>query len=269
LIAVLCLVLFCLHRRKKAKKNRAPSTPAAPPAELAVTQYPHEMSSPGASKYVSAHERSVPNELPIYSGPAAVQTRTTSHDHAALYDSEPLHVYESTQSHPAGSYSSPQNLRYDQSSQSPLHSPNNTELFFPQEHDMYNAQQGSWNQQASPPQQAPVRQRQYSYPTPTSPQQPANDHAQQQSQVYYPPPQDSAHPQHSRPSASDQGGSPTGTHYSDSTRHGNTPIISTMTTPAQFYAQPVPVRYSADNNDTRYSPVDERRTNTTSNRWNT
>jgi len=70
LIALLGLVLLCLHRRKKAKKTGMYEATSAPPAELAVAQYPYEMASTSGDKYESTHAHPPPNELPAYSGQA-------------------------------------------------------------------------------------------------------------------------------------------------------------------------------------------------------
>jgi hypothetical protein len=252
LIVILCLILFCLHRRKKAQKNGASNNWTVPPTELAASQLPQEMSSSGAGKYVSTHERPSPNELPSYSGLATVQSRTTGSDHGSSNISNQLQAYNSTPRHPTEPYSSLRNIEHDQQPRSPLRSPYNAELFFPQDydHDAHNAQQ------VSLPQQRPVRQRQYSYPTTTSPQQAMDTYTQQYAQVYYPPPQDSSHsPQDLHPLAIGREGSRTGEQDIIETQHGNTHVISTSTTPAHFYAQPVAMRVSGDHSGGKYSPV--------------
>ncbi|KAH8730040.1 hypothetical protein GQ44DRAFT_816576 [Phaeosphaeriaceae sp. PMI808] len=244
LIAILSLILFCLHRHKKAKKEQSREVPA-PPAELAVTHFPHEMSTTGARKYVSVHEQSHSNGHSTYSGLAPTHSRTASYDHHSPNSPSTPQIY-----------SSPKDYRYAQASTSPPQSPNNAELFLPDDNAVYDAQRGSWVPQAGQPTQAPVKQQQYSYHTPTSPQQTSDfsPHEQYQSQVYYPPPQEqSRNPRYSPPSPIEQqSGSLAGTQYSSDTRHGNTPNMSTMTTPAQFYAQPVPTRNPAANDSGGY-----------------
>jgi hypothetical protein len=155
LIAILCLTLFCLNRRKKAKKNGVHEAPSAPPAELANNQYhPHEMSTTtNASKYVAAHDRASPNELPAYSGYGQTHPQEPSYDHSPSNSQSLSQPYGYTASHSAGPHGSPQNTGYDQSHSSPVRSPNTADLHFPSDHATYNTQQGS----------------QYSYPTPTSP----------------------------------------------------------------------------------------------------
>jgi hypothetical protein len=182
------------------------------------------MATSTASKYVSAHERLNSNELPAYSGHAAPRTRQAN-------DSAPHHPIEL--------YNSPVYRGTEESSQTPLRSPNNTELFFPRTNEAYDVQQGAWSQQASPQHHRPVRQ--HSYPTPTTPQQPIA--SAQQAQIYYPPPAGSPHSPHiPHPSPSDQGGSPSWNQYHGDTQHGDAPVGSSRSTQAEFYAQPVAVR---------------------------
>ncbi|KAF2847935.1 hypothetical protein T440DRAFT_455188 [Plenodomus tracheiphilus IPT5] len=74
-IAILSLILFCLHRRKKAMRKEAAEEqlPTPPPAELAATTFPHEMSTSTASKYIAMHER------PPYSGTDQLDSHAVSH----------------------------------------------------------------------------------------------------------------------------------------------------------------------------------------------
>ncbi|KAH3917053.1 hypothetical protein HBH56_051690 [Parastagonospora nodorum] len=161
LIALLSLVLFCLYRRKKAKKTGVHQAPSAPPAELAVSQHPYEMSTTGGSKYKSTHAHSFPNELPAYSGQAPVHPRpmicepTRSHESSASQG----HVFMASQS--AASHESSPQARY--SHHSPNHSLNGAEPYFASEHTTFNVQQNNSQQRAS------TMERRYSYPTPISP----------------------------------------------------------------------------------------------------
>lgn len=239
LIAILSLILFCFHRRKKTKKAQPLERPSAPPAELDITPFPQEMATTGTSKYVAAHERSLSNDHSAYSGVAPGQSRTTSYDHSPPHHTMPPQQYQTTSYPPVTQYNSTQDSVYNQPYQSPRRSPHHhAELFLPNSHVASNEQHESWSQHSSPPTQTTTRQRQYSQPSPASPQ--AHLNAPPQSQVYYPPPQDHEyHAQHTHPSSPAHRGSPTSTQYSGETQHGNTPNISTMTTPAQFYAQPV------------------------------
>jgi hypothetical protein len=241
LIAILCLVLFCLRRRKTTNKNRGHEPPSVPPAELAVTQFPHEMPTSDVNKYLSAHERASPNEMPGYTGYALAQSHPPGYGHSSPHASDPPQTYETMSPYTDGHH---QGSGYGHSSHSPLRSPNNVEPYFPSNHVAHDAQQGNWGQQPSPSEQG--RQRQYSYPTPSSPYDTTTSTGQQQSQVYYPPPQEPDHGAHR--SLSDHRGSPDGdAHY------GNMPPMSTTTTPANFYAQSVPqgVPASSDEYDRR------------------
>jgi hypothetical protein len=265
LIVILCLILFCLHRRKKAKDNGAPNNSTAPSTGQAAPQSPQEMSTSGAVKYVPAHEQPSLNELPAYSGLAAVHSRTTSSDQASsINTSNQLQAYNSTQRYLTEVYSSLRNNEHDQSSQSPLRSPNNAELFSLQNHD----HEAHDAQQANMLHQTPAGQRQYSYPTPTSPQQTVDMYTQQHPQTYYPPPRSSSYSlQDSRPLATDQGGSPTDGRYIKETQYRSTPFTDTSNTLAQGFTQPVPIRVPGDSSGARYSAAIPRPEHTTSNQW--
>lgn len=216
LIAILALILFCLHRRKKAKKAAGQNVPAAPPAELDVTSIPNEMSTTNASKYVAAHERPYPNELPAYSGPSTVIAGSGNYGHTNLHASYP------------SQYGSPEETGHTHLSNSPLRSPHNTEPYFPNS----DAQQGTWYPQAGLSPQLSNTQRQHSYPTPTSPQQ-AMRTPSHESQTYYPPPQAA----NSRQSPHENyRGSPESTPYSDEPLYRDAPAGSTSATPAHFYS---------------------------------
>lgn len=154
LIAILGLILLCLHRRKEAKKAGVHEAPSAPPTELAVNPYhPHEMSTTTASKYVSAHEPPGLNELPAYSGLGQTQPGHAGYDQTPSNNSNLSQGHGYTASHSAGSHGLPQDTGYHQPHHSPLRSPNTAELYFPSDHATHDTQQGS----------------QRSYPTPTSP----------------------------------------------------------------------------------------------------
>jgi hypothetical protein len=235
LIAILCTILFCLHRRKKAKKESVHNPPSAPPAELAVTQFPHEMGTSGISKYMSAHGRSNPNELPAHSEYALEQSHTTSYGYASPNASDPAQMYGSTSLYTDDFHGSPQSSGYGHS---PLRSPNNPELYFPSDHTAHDTQQDLWDRQSSLAHQTQGGRRQHSYPTPTSPYDTTNASVQQQPQVYYPPPQDSS--QGTQHSPIIHRGSPADRQYSGDAQYGDTSLISTTNTPANLYAQSAP-----------------------------
>lgn len=250
LIGILCLILFCLHRRKKANKNGGQGAPAPSPAELAVTPIPHEMSTPEPNKYMSVDERPGPNIHMAYSAIAPLHSRSPSHDYTSAYSAQTPPSYGSAPTFAAGTYHPSDEGAYTRVSQQSPTLQNNTELFFPDDGTTRNSQAASWGQNGNIQQNA-ASQRHYSYPTPTSPLQQSSIPAssQGQPQIYYPPPQDPrTYSQGSQPSFSQQRGSPTGTQHSGGTPQGHTPNMSTMNTPAQFYPQPAPVRPSGGSN---------------------
>jgi hypothetical protein len=222
LIAILGLILFCLHRRKKAKKNGVHHPLPAPPVELPDSRFPQEMSTPNVGKYTSPH----PNELPAYPGFDATQSGATNYDHTSSHALHSSQAYNPA-SPSLNSYGSPQSSGFMYASQSPVHSPNIAEAYHPSDDAAYDAQQGLWTQQTA----EAGRQRQHSYPSPATPQ-PATHVPAQQSQTYYPPPQ-AANEIHSV--ALEQRGSPVGNQYNGDAHYGSGHDMSTSTTPAQFY----------------------------------
>jgi hypothetical protein len=225
LIAILCLTLFCLYRRKRARKEGEAQTgpPPPPPAELGTTPVPHELSGASdVSKYVHIHEQADHIALSNYPG-----SQSASHDYNYPYSTQGPPSYGHTPP-----YSSPTEAEHNRSP----HHQGNTELFFPHNGAAHNSPSATWDQQSNYPQSATTARSHYAYPTPTSPRQSPND-AIQQVPIYYPrPPDPSSRSQHSQPSFSDNRGSPTGTQYSGE-GHGQPRNISTTNTPAHFYAQ--------------------------------
>jgi hypothetical protein len=228
LIVILSLILFCLSRRKKALKNKGEkkSNPSPPPAELAATSPAQEMPSPGTSKYMSIQSQAAsPGIHPAYAD-HSMHSRSPSNDHHTPVFPYPLQQHQShsptnTPSHPSPYNSEFPPQTYQQPNGFAPYSDN------PNAHDTHN-----YNPNAYP--QSDL-QSHYSYPTPHSPSHPPFIPVQQ-AQIYYPPPPDRSHPP-----SSNQRGSPSGTQYSGDTENGPLPP-STTNTPAQFYAQPVPVR---------------------------
>lgn len=228
LIIVLCLILFCLRRRKRAVKVSEPQhQPEQPPAELAVTPIPQEMGTPDANKYMAVHEQADPNSYAMYAGSTPVHARSASHEYN-MSNAGSLSPYGHTAAFPAPSYSELGTGGYGQ--QSPRQH-NDSEYYFRDNSSVHNASQAS----TSP-------SNQYTYTAPTSPRHHPHSPTQQQPQTYFPPPPDPT----SRPQRS-----PASTHYSGETQHGQSPNISTMNTPAQFYAQPVPHRLHSGGADRR------------------
>ncbi|KAI4954308.1 hypothetical protein J4E91_002020 [Alternaria rosae] len=88
LIAILCLILFCLHRRKKSLKKKEGETPSSlPPAELATT-VPQEMADTDASKYVSMHNQADSIALAHYPGHVQQHSHSASHDYNSPYSAQ-------------------------------------------------------------------------------------------------------------------------------------------------------------------------------------
>ncbi|KAF2732456.1 hypothetical protein EJ04DRAFT_513917 [Polyplosphaeria fusca] len=217
LIAILLLILFCLHRRKKALKNQPEKAPApTPPVELAAASPVHEMASPGVSKHLSLQNQPDPNAHPAYSVPNSIHSRSPSGatSHSATSPYQPM-AYASTTPTTNAPYPSP-------------HGPN-----FPHNQTYYEHQNAyapySDNPQAYdyPP---PHVQRYDSYPTPTSPNQQQN--------IYYPPPPDPSTRSHPSYSDRDRLGSPTGTQFTSHTGSDEAGR-SASNTPAHFYGQVV------------------------------
>ncbi|KAG9190663.1 hypothetical protein G6011_08751 [Alternaria panax] len=217
LVGILCLILFCLHRRKKeTKKKESQDPPEIPPAELETT-FPQEMAATDASKYVSIHEQAGSIALAQYPGHVQQHSHSASHDYNSYGHAPP--------------YTSP--VEGGHASHSPY-----SEQLFTEGNVAHNSPTATWSTQVNYPQSAQGQDRQYSYPTPTSPRQSANDVIQQQVPIYYPRPSDpSTRSRQSPRSLSDDRGSPVGTQYSSD---GHPNHISTTNTPAHFYAQPSP-----------------------------
>lgn len=233
LLLILALVLFCLHRRKKvlkAKEEKSQCPPPPAPVELAATSPVHEMHSPGAGKYMSlqrqpdahvqllsrssSNEYLHPNHNSPYQPPYPPNSPTSTATYPSPYNTEfPQQIY----------------AQQDQRGAYPL---------YPNTYDTLNHDPNIYQQ---PP--GATLQREYSYPTPTSPYHPHAFVPVQQ--VYFPPPPDPStrthQSQNSQTSYSDRVTTPEGTQFSGSDRHTRSPP-STTNTPAQFYAQPVPVR---------------------------
>ncbi|KNG52324.1 galactose oxidase kelch beta-propeller [Stemphylium lycopersici] len=184
LIVILCLILFCLHRRKKALKekrtedggdfgNAHPPSLPLPPAELAST-VPHEMSASNANKYVSIHNQANSIAMAQYPGYAQQHSHSASHDY-----NSPLSAQGPPSYGQAPPYTSPVEAPINQiSSQGgQFHSDPNV---------VHNSPSTTWGTQTDYPQFATGHEGQYSYPTPTTPRQSPRDAIQQQVPIYYP-----------------------------------------------------------------------------------
>ncbi|KAL1797411.1 hypothetical protein ACET3X_004017 [Alternaria dauci] len=226
LIGILCLVLCCLHRRKKAsEKTREGEVPFnLPPVELATT-VPQEMADTVARKYVSVHNQADSVALASYPGHVQQYPRSLNHD-----CNSPNSVQDPPSCGHVHPYISPVEGRHEN------RSPYGEQLF--SEGNVHNLPSAAWSTQANYPQSAQGQDSQYSYPTPNSPRQSPNNATQQQVPIYYPRPSNpSTRSRQSPHSLSDTRESLAGTQYSGD---GLTNHISTTSTPAHFYAQPSP-----------------------------
>jgi hypothetical protein len=182
--------------------------------------------SPGTSKYMSIQSQSgSPGIHPAYAADHSVHSRSPSNDYHTPVFPYPVQ-HQSHSPTVATSYPSPYNSEFPPQT---YQQPNGYAPYSdnPATNDAQNYNSNTYAQSD--------RQSQHSYPTPHSPSHPPFAPVQQP-QVYYPPP-----PERSQPPYSNQRGTPDGTQYSGDTANGPQPP-STTNTPAQFYAQPVPVR---------------------------
>ncbi|KAF2636065.1 hypothetical protein P280DRAFT_493390 [Massarina eburnea CBS 473.64] len=188
LIAILSLVLLCLHRRKKGVKQKERVHSSPPPAELAATPLPVELPSPGVAKYMSIQQQpSSPGQHPAYN---SLHSRSPSDDYsmASPYPQNPQNYppsSPSTTGPPPLSYNSPSypHETYQQhSGYAPISE-------YPIPYDAQNY----------PPQSTAAIQRQYPYPpTPHSPTHPPFVQIPQP-QIYYPPPPEPSTPHQTYP----------------------------------------------------------------------
>ncbi|KAF2704804.1 hypothetical protein K504DRAFT_389220 [Pleomassaria siparia CBS 279.74] len=218
LITSLLLILFCLHFKKKARKNageKATVLSSPPPVELAATAPIHEMSTPGTTKYMSMDQQPDMAHYSAFSGSASMHShsRSMSNENRPPTSPYPPQAYSPTS---LTHFPSPYNSPHPNSFQQPYL--DNPTAYDPQ-HALYD------------PPNSPHYQQRYSHPTPTSPSSLHFQHLPSQ-QAYYPPP-----PERSHASFSDHRASLATRYSGDAERIAP----STSNTPAQFYAQPVPL----------------------------
>ena len=242
-VAVLCLVLFCLRRRKRNDKKEKPLMPRTPtpPVELASTPFRHEMSnstSPG--KYNIELEERASKGHSNYIGVASVHPHSPGHEYPSPYSQIPP-SYGSASPPPAATYQSSHHGGYSQ--HTPRHQ-SSLEQFHSTYNSAHTTPPAAWSPNPYSSHSPGVLQREYSYPTPTSPVQQVNFPLPPQAQLYYPPPPE-PRTQYSPPSFMNHSGSPTGTHHSGEHpyTHSPPPGSSTLNTPAQFYAQPAVINH--------------------------
>lgn len=235
LIAVLSLILFCLHRRKKSKKEaREKSEPSPPPVELATTSPIYEAPTPGTAKYISLQQPDL-NAHPAFSGPNSIHSRSPSETRSVSspYMAQAFHPSTPTSTSPG--FPSPYGTEFPQ--HNPTHQPNPYPPYSDNRsvHDNSNV---AYEPHGYPQPSPQLQQHQYSFPaSPSSQHHPVAQ--PQQHHVYYPPPPEPSNRSH--PSGSDRmERTPEGTQGSGRSTVPEPP--STSNTPAHFYAQPVPVR---------------------------
>lgn len=208
LIAILCLILFCLHRHKKARKNdtqeQGQVTP--PPAELPITNPPQEMAAADGGKYDTVRQQLDDNTFATYS---EIESQAASQEYKS-----PLSPYTQHSPHNSTGYNTALVAGTNGQTSSP-HSP-------------YENSPASWGQ-PTPTQQQP-------HVSPLTP--PYTQHSPGQQQQFYPPPQEQ-HNQYNPPSP-DFNRTYEGSQYGGGTDHGWQSQTNTTSAPGQFYSQPLP-----------------------------
>lgn len=209
LIVILCLILFCLHRRKKASREKQ-EQPAElpPPVELGTTTPAQEMPTAGSGKYLPLYQQQ--EHTSPYSGV------TTLHSPHSVY---------AQQSSVSGS---PPNL-------SPYGSPNNASYAEPAYPSNTHTRSTSWEngQYLST---VDSRYSQRGQLSPTSPSH-LSYAPPKEAQLYYPPPREPMYQPLSELPASYTDHK--AVQYDDSAFQPPPPV-SAMPTPTQFYARPAP-----------------------------
>ena len=211
LIAILCLILFCLHRKKKSKKEKV-EQPAElpPPVELDVTTPPQEMPTSGVGKYMPVHQQQ--EQYSPYSGVTSLHSPHSVHAQQSSVSGSPPHITP---------YGSPHNTSYAQPAYPQTSHPRSPSW----EHAQFSNMDTRYSQQI--------------HSLPTSPCHPSYA-PPQEAQLYYPPPQE---PGYQTPvvSPAGYGGYEPVRYHDDVSSPLSPPPVSTMPTPAQFYARPAPV----------------------------
>ncbi|UPX17203.1 uncharacterized protein EKO05_0007572 [Ascochyta rabiei] len=210
LIAILSLILFCLHRRKKTEKRKDGQVFELPaPVELGVTTPAQEMPAYNMGKYIPLDQQQ--EHTSLYSG------ATLPHSPHSLYAQQSTTSASPPHSTP---YGSPHNASYAQ----PAYPPNTHSRSPNWEQAQYSSTVDSWHSQQG--QFSPALASHLPYAPP------------QEAQLYYPPPREPTY--HATTSHPAGDGNRTLVQHDDKASPSPQPI-STMPTPTQFYAQPVPV----------------------------
>ncbi|KAJ8112971.1 hypothetical protein OPT61_g4795 [Boeremia exigua] len=210
LIAILCLVLLCLHRKKKSRKEKEESPELPPPVELGVTTPPQEMPAPGMGKYMPLHQHQ--EHVPPYYGATSLDSPHSAYAQPRSVSGSPPHLTP---------YGSPHDTHYAQ----PAY-PQTTYARSPSwEHAQSSTMDTRYSQQSHPSLSSPSH---LSYAPP------------QEAQLYYPPPREPAY-QSPIVSPASYSGFEYVQHHDNGSASLSPPPVSTMPTPTQFYARPAPV----------------------------
>jgi hypothetical protein len=167
LIVILCLILFCLHRRKKAlkKDNQDQDTVTPPPAELPISNPPQEMPATEVRKSIIGRQQLDDNTFTTYSG---IEHLTENHEHKSPSSPYTHQSFESPSPHSMTAYNTPDRAE----STAPISPP-------------YDAYGNSWRQSTSIPEQPHISPLSPSYPQQNSGQY--HPYAQEQHNQYNPP----------------------------------------------------------------------------------
>ncbi|XPS77663.1 hypothetical protein M3J09_009690 [Ascochyta lentis] len=206
LIAILCLILFCLHRRKANKRKDGQPAELPAPVELGVTTPPQEMPAHSMGKYMPLHQQQ--EHASPYSGITSLHSPHSMYVQQSSVSASPPH---------STPYGSPHNASYAQ----PAY-PQNTHLRSPSwEHTQYSSTlESRYSHQGH---SSPTLSSHFSYAPP------------QEAQLYYPPPREPSYQPTTVSPIGYRGYSPV--QHDDSTPLSQRPV-STMPTPTQFYARP-------------------------------
>jgi hypothetical protein len=166
LIVILCLILFCLHRRKKALKkgNQDQDTVTPPPAELPISNPPQEMPATEVRKSIIGRQQLDDNTFTTYSG---IEHLSENHEHKSPPSPYTHQSFESPSPHSMTGYNTPNGAE----STAPISPP----------YDAYD----SWRQSTSVPEQPHISPLSPSYPQQNSGQH--YPYAQGQHNQYNPP----------------------------------------------------------------------------------
>lgn len=210
LIAILCLILCCLHRKKRSNKEKKGQTAELPaPVELGVTLPPQEMPVPDMGKYMPLHHQQEPYSP--YSGATSLHSPYSAYAQQSSISGSPPHTTP---------YGSPRDATFAQ----PIY-PQTSHARSPSwEHTQISTMDTRYSQRSHPSPPSPAH---YSYAPPA------------EAQLYYPPPREPAYKTQAIPPAPGAyGGYESVQHCDNVATSLSPPPVSAMPTPTQFYARP-------------------------------